>query len=456
MLQTNTSKSSKSRFSVLWASLGAAIIGLLISPFFLAEAVWAASPPGAVSNITASRGNGTLTASWTAGSEATSYHVVYSSDNKASWTAAAVAHTSTSITINGLDNLKDYVIGVRSKNSSGGSAWVNSALIKSQRAGAVSNISVARTANSMNVSWTAGDNATSYHIVYSSDDKVSWTAVAINHSSTSLTIDSINGTATYIIGVRAKNNIGASHWVHSIPIVAAGQAGPVTDISATRIKQNSAITLTWTAGNNATGYQYRYSTDNGQNWTNTSSTISSTSLTMSFLDDTKTYIYGVRSVNGSNYSPWRYSSPVKPFPPASPTAVYSQINGRGDGTLAIYWKHDQTGSGTVTYDVVYSSDGRESWTRAATNLSPANCTPSQSNYHLDNSNNYCYTITGLDNQTDYIVGVRAKANTVYSNWYNSGLLRAITIPFIMDVEQRACPGSSNYVLYNPNLVINTS
>ena len=85
-----------------------------------------ADPPGKVSSVTVTRGDGTLHASWPAVPGATSYHVTYSSDNGASWSLAALHHAGTSITISGVDNALTYLVGVRARNEHGDSGWRNS------------------------------------------------------------------------------------------------------------------------------------------------------------------------------------------------------------------------------------------------------------------------------------------------------------------------------------------
>ena len=85
-----------------------------------------ADPPGKVSSVTVTRGDGTLHASWPAVPGATSYHVTYSSDNGASWSLAALHHPGTSITISGVDNALTYLVGVRARNQRGDSGWRNS------------------------------------------------------------------------------------------------------------------------------------------------------------------------------------------------------------------------------------------------------------------------------------------------------------------------------------------
>ena len=83
------------------------------------------NPPSAVPSVSVSRADGTLTASWDAPDGATSYHITYSSNGGQSWSLAAFDHTPTSITIDA-DNSETYLVGVRAKNSVGGSGWVNS------------------------------------------------------------------------------------------------------------------------------------------------------------------------------------------------------------------------------------------------------------------------------------------------------------------------------------------
>ena len=83
------------------------------------------NPPSAVSSVSITRADGTLTAAWDAPAGATQYHVTYTSDWGQSWTAAADAHAATSITIS-VDNAKAYTVGVRAGNDGGWSAWTNS------------------------------------------------------------------------------------------------------------------------------------------------------------------------------------------------------------------------------------------------------------------------------------------------------------------------------------------
>ena len=84
------------------------------------------NPPGSVGSVSATHNGDTVTASWSAASGATKYHVTYTDNGGASWSLAGLEHTGTSITISGADSGKEYVIGVRAGNDGGWSAWVNS------------------------------------------------------------------------------------------------------------------------------------------------------------------------------------------------------------------------------------------------------------------------------------------------------------------------------------------
>ena len=87
----------------------------------------AQSAPATPSSVSLTRADGTVTATWAAVSGATSYHVTYSADGRATWSLAASDHTSdsdpVSITITGADNAKSYVVAVSARKSNEYSEW---------------------------------------------------------------------------------------------------------------------------------------------------------------------------------------------------------------------------------------------------------------------------------------------------------------------------------------------
>ena len=182
-------------------------------------------PPSAVPAVNVTRADGTLTASWDAPTGATGYHVTYSSNGGQSWSLAAYDHASASITINAT-NSDTYLVAVRAGNAGGWSGWRNSSPAgpftptPTQPPNSVSSVALTRASGTVTATWGAATGATNYHVTYSSNGGQSWSLAAFSHTSTSITF-SANDSATYIVGVRAKNAAGGSGWTNSAPIPAS-------------------------------------------------------------------------------------------------------------------------------------------------------------------------------------------------------------------------------------------
>ena len=135
-----------------------------------------ATKPETPSSVTLTRADGTVTANWPASARAAHYHVTYSSDGGASWSLGASAHAGTTITIEGLDNAKTYIVGVRAGNSGGWSSWKNSPpadpfdpptehLTKPEKP---TSVTLTRADGTVTATWPAPAGAETYHITYSS------------------------------------------------------------------------------------------------------------------------------------------------------------------------------------------------------------------------------------------------------------------------------------------------
>ena len=242
-------------------------MALLAVIAFSVSTTAASEAPDAVSSVSITRADGSVTASWDAPSGAAKYHVTYSDDGGSSWHAPVDDHrnvTTTSITFTA-DNAKSYVVGVRAGNEHGWSGWVNSpssgpytppALDPTPTPtpdptatptptptsapdptatptpaptppDAVNSISLTRADGSVTASWDAPSGAAKYHVTYSDDGGSSWRAPVDGHTNitaTSLTFTADNA-KSYIVGVRAGNGAGWSGWRNS---PAAGPYTPPT------------------------------------------------------------------------------------------------------------------------------------------------------------------------------------------------------------------------------------
>ena len=393
---------------------------LLAALMFLPSVALAQSPPGTPSSVTVTRADGTLAVSGYAVSNATKYHITYTSNGGKSWNAAASPadnYSSNTITIGGADNNKTYTVGVRAGNAHGWSGWRNSQPAKPFRIpppDAPSSVTVTRSHGALTASWNAVTGATSYHITYTSNKGASWSLAALNHASSSITISGVDNNKTYIVGVRARNAHGWSGWRNSPP---AGPYGPPAIPSGLRATSgNQRVTLSWDnpSDSSITGYEYQYRA--GGSWSAWTDIAGSTRVTTSFdksgLTNGTEYRFKLRAVNGHGASlpapgraPWYVAAtpndganipkPPGTSPPATPASVTATLEG---DTLQAGWPADEL---AVSYHVTYSSDGGASWSLAALN-------------HPSNA----ITIS-IDNSKTYIVAVRAGNDSGWSGWRSS-------------------------------------
>ena len=274
--------------------------------------------PAGVGSVSASRSGGSIAASWNAPDGATKYHVTYTTDGGSSWSLAASAHDTNSITIANADSGKAYIVGVRAGNDHGWSGWVNSNTVPAQSQqqqpqpanppASVSGLSASRSGGNITASWNAPDGATKYHVTYTTDGGGSWSLAASAHTSTSISISAANDKA-YTVGVRAGNDAGWSGWVNSneVPKVVTPPAS-VGSVSATH--NGSSVSATWNAPDGATKYHVTYSTDGGASWSLAASEHATNSITIANADSAKTYVVGVRAGNSAGWSGWVNSPPA--------------------------------------------------------------------------------------------------------------------------------------------------
>ena len=356
----------------------------------------AQSPPASVGSVGVARADGTVTASWTAPAGADKYHVTYSTDNRASWSLAAMDHTSASVTISGADNAKTYIVGVRAGNDGGWSGWVNSPAAgpytPTQPPAAVSGIDVTRADGTVSASWTAPANADKYHVTYSTDGGASWSLAAMDHTTASITISDADNSKTYIVGVRAGNAGGWSSWVNSPaagPYTPPQQQQPPSAVGSVGVtRADGTVTASWTAPDGADKYHVTYTNDGGASWALAAMAHTTASITISNADNAKTYIVGVRAGNNHGWSGW-VNSPPAPALPSAPTGLTIAANAQ---SLTLAWSNPSDSSITgYEYAVQQSGNDQGDWT--AITGSGASTTS--------------YTATGLTNGTEYTIHLRA-------------------------------------------------
>ena len=340
-------------------------------------------PPRDVSTVSLSRADGSVTAKWNAPSGATHYHVTYSDDGGASWSLAALEHSSNSITF-GVDNASTYIVGVRAGNEHGWSGWVNSPpagpYVPPLRPPAyVGAVNVTRADGSLTASWDAVDRATRHHVTYTSDKGASWSLAALDHPSNSITI-SVDNAKTYVVGVRAGNDAGWSGWTNS---PAAGPYVPPTPptVSATRGEDGDTATVKWTAydGSDFSYYRVIICTDAQYDGSSCSGTVFQGDPVYKASSTGPVTVNGLeaQTAYGVILQTWRTGGALKshatlPGGPSinAPTGLTATPN--DDGNLAVSWN---AVDGATGYDVQSSASlTGDSWQTAHSNTTSTSVT----------------------------------------------------------------------------------
>ena len=394
-----------------------ATLALALAIAFVAPSAALASAPGGMGEITLTRTDGQVTASWDAVSGATKYHVTYSDDGGSSWHAPVDNHTNVTATSIAFaaDNAKTYVVGVRAGDDNGQwSGWRNSAPAGPWNAppppDAVASVTVTRSDGSLTASWDAPANAVAYHVTY--NDGTGWHAPVDNHTNieaTSLTFDADNA-KTYVVGVRARNSANAwSGWVNSpssgpytppapeptptptpeptptptpepTPTPTPTPPPPAAPSGLTATGADGSVTLSWGDPSDAsiTGYEYNVnhndtSTGNLSGWgpwtAIAGSGADTTSHTFTGLVNGREYRYHLRAVNGAgagtgapNAPPW-FAAAVAGIPvPAAPDNFAVDP---GNGYLDLSWNAVEN---ATAYDIRARESGVNDWHSVASKV----------------------------------------------------------------------------------------
>ncbi len=355
-----------------------------------------------------------------------------------------------------MDNSKSYIVGVRAKNSAGGSGWRNSPTADPYNQpgdlnppAAPGTIALSRADGTLTASWPAVSGATSYHVTYTSDKGRNWSLAALNHPAENrtnyITISGVDNNKTYIVGVRARNSAGDSGWRNSPPIGQYDPPKPPPDAPA-RINatgSDESVTLRWSRPNgDVTGYQYQVRrAPPAPGWSRWQAMPGSgghtTAYTINKLENGTEYRFKLRAMNDTaagpsapTSAPWYVSATPNPDieppppqePPSAPASPASVTATRVNGNIVASWHHSK---GATGYDVRYSTDNGVSWKWAA--------------WHWNTS---VITMKGASGDKSYIVGVRARNLVGASAWANSNTVEALPDPNLVSVSNldEAQPG----------------
>lgn len=351
------------------------------------SAVIVLGAPSAPATVTATRGDKTVTATWTAaaanGSTITGYRATATPGGATCSTSGTVTLTCT---ITGLTNGTAYTVSVvtLSGNGNSGNSTPSAAVTPAGLPTAPTGVTGQKGDSSVMVSWAAsspnGEPVTVYTVTATPGSRTCTT------SGLMCTVTGLSNGTSYTFKVVATNAVGSSpaSTASSAVIPVAGPGAP-TNVSAT--PGNASAVVTWVApasngGSAITGYIVESNPD-----ARTCQTNGALTCTVSGLTNGVSYTFTVTASNAqSNSLPSSPSSAVTPAgPPSAPIEVSASA---GDKEAVITWTAPADNGSPITSYIVTAMPG---------NLT-VNCPMT-----------VC-TFSGLSNNTSYTFTVVAKNN----------------------------------------------
>ena len=274
-----------------------------------------------------SKTSNSITVSWTAVPDATSYTVRLDGTETA-------GITGTSHTFTNLAHFTTYQIAVSAVNANGTSAFTANLPVTTDPAPVnppatpTGLAEDSKTHNSISVSWNTTPNATAYTARL---DGVQTTGI----TGTSYQFTGLAASTSYQIAVAAVNSDGSSAFTANLSVTT--DAAPTPPATPTGLSEDSkthnSITISWNASTGANSYTVRL--DGAQ-----TPGVSGTSHTFTGLAPSTSYAIAVAAVNtiGSssftaNLSVTTDTAPVTP--PATPTGL--QEVSKTDTTITVQW-----------------------------------------------------------------------------------------------------------------------
>jgi fibronectin type 3 domain-containing protein len=346
-------------------------------------------PPPPPTNLSATRGNGQVSLTWTASLGAASYNMYRSTTNGGPYAKIAGGIVSTNTTDTGVTNGTTYYYVVTAVNAGGESGYSSQASATPQVPPPLPPTNLSATGGNVQVSltWTASLGATNYNLYRSTTNGGPYAKIASGIVSTNTTDTGVtNGTTYYYVvtAVNAGGESGYSSQASATPQVPLPL--PPTNLSASA--GNGQVSLTWTASSGAASYNLYRSTTNGGPYAEIASGIVSTNTTNTGLTNGTTYYYVVMAVNAAGESAYSSQASATPnlSPPLPPTNL-SAIPGNAQVSLA--WT---ASLGATNYNLYRSTTNGGPYAKVTSGI----VTTTNTNTGLKNGTNYYYVVTALN------------------------------------------------------------
>jgi len=340
-----------------------------------------ATVPGQPTVTATSRGNGTISVTWSQSSDGGSpvLGYEYSTDCGITWSTTEVGAEPLVITtlsgdgVTPVANGTQYPVEVRAVNAVGISPASAPVSVSPAAAPSVPTVMVTPSNGALSVQFSLSDDGgspvTGYE--YSVDGGPFMTT---GTSGTSFSVTGLGNGTSYTIAVRADNAIGVG--TPSAPVTGTPSTVPDAPTTVQAVSDSASADVAWTApawngGSPVTGYRataYTSAAGTATAGTPCTTTAPVTACTITGLTNGTTYYVGVAATNGVGTGV--SSSPLVAVTPiARPSAPTLNSVSSGDTYLSVAFTAGASGGDPIT-SYQYSLDGGSTWTTASGTSSP--------------------------------------------------------------------------------------
>ena len=404
-----------------------------------------ATPLPPPTGLTATSGHEQVTLDWDdpGDSSITGYRYRQSTDGGRSFTDHAIAGSgasTTSHTVMGLTNGTAYTFEIQAHSAGWGpSSGQATATPGSSNMGAPTGLTASEGNTQVTLEWDdPGDSSiTGYRYRQSIDGGATFeefiNIAGSGASTTSHTVTGLTNGTAYTFEIQARDFAG---WGPSSDEVTATPraALPVAPSGLTATAGDQRVTLDWDDPNDSsiTDYLYRLSIDGGNTFIDEASAgsgASTTSHTVTGLDNGTTYTFEILARNSLGLSPPSDRVTATPLPPPRPPQGLMAT--AGDQRVTLSWTNPNDSSITL-YRYRLNIDGGDTFTDHAIEGSGASTTT--------------HTVMGLANGTAYTFEVQARNSAGWSG--SSDEVTATPLPPLPDAPAglAATPGDERVTL----------
>lgn len=262
---------------------------------------------------------------------------------------------------------------------------------------------------------------TGYRIEASDDGGLTWDAITpMEVGGVGAIVTGLTNGTEYTVRVAARNPAGLGAWQQQTGTPRGVPGAPELTLQP----QNAEITASWSEPSNGgaaiTGYELRFSSNNGANWI--TFTPSSSYANYVGLQNGHEYLAQVRATNAAGPGPWSTVQAATPRSVPSRPALDASVS---DGRIDMAWTVPADNGAPITgYLVQYSTDGLTWLTQSTTDTSAA--------------------LTGLANGTEYRIRVAAQNDAGTGIWAERTLTPYTTPAAVTGLA--ATPGDSTVAL----------